>query len=122
MGIAFIAAKAEKFDQQTDDAFREQFESGNLFSALPDSTSQTFRCRACVSELPPVGAGVLLYNSGNGVHVFLQNVQTGSVKKQDAVELVGIMEKLQTEALPAQVTEQQPLSGGFVVRLVTGEN
>lgn len=117
MGIAFITAKAENFQHQKDEAFEEQFNAENLFSALPDSIKPTYRCMACVEDLPEVGAGVLLHHSGNEIVVLCLNRQIGTVMSPDAAELVGLMQGRHTQALAGQISEHRPLTGIFSVRL-----
>jgi hypothetical protein len=55
MGIAFISAKAERFQHQRDEAFENELGSPNLFSGLPEAVLQTYRFKATTDEIPAQG-------------------------------------------------------------------
>ena len=117
MGIEFVTKKAEKFKHQKDEAFADQMASENLFSGLPDTVRQVFRCNSAGGELPVVGMPVLLYESGGKIDVFSKNKQIGTVMAQDTVDLKKVMAHARTEVLPAHVVEIQSISRIFLVQL-----
>src|SRR5207249_4134188 len=109
MGIAFITAKAERYKQRRDAAFEEQLASENLFSAQPENTQWSYRCKSDTEEIPAVGTAVLLYDSGEEIGVFHLNQQIGKVMTPDSTELRKCMRSAKTELLGAKVLEARPV-------------
>lgn len=117
MGIAFLTKKAEKFEQRKDKAFEDQIASGNIFSGLPETVNNLFRCIATCGDLPEAGTLVLLYDNGEQIDVVLKNKNIGMVMTPDAGELKKMMAHAHTEVFTAQVVETQALSNNFIVQL-----
>ena len=117
MGIAFLTEKAEKFGQRTDKAFQDQIASGNLFSGLPETVQELFRCISTSGELPESGTGVLLYDKGHQIDVVLNNKSIGKVMTPDAIQLKKMMAHTGAEVFTALVIEVQALSKSFTVQL-----
>ena len=117
MGIAFLTKKADKFRQKKEKGFEEQIASGNLFSGLPETVQNQFRCNCTIGELPEVGTPVLLYESNRQIDVFLKNKKIGTVMTPDAGELKKMMAHAHTEVFPALVVEVQEISKIFIVQL-----
>ena len=117
MGIAFLTEKAEKFGQRKDKAFQDQIASGNLFSGLPETVQDLFRCISTSGELPEPGTGVLLYDKGHQIDIVLNNKSIGKVMTPDAIQLKKMMAHTGTEVFTALVVEVQALSKSFTVQL-----
>ena len=115
MGLAFLTEKAEKFGQRKDKAFEDQIASGNLFSGLPETVKNLFRCSCTGGELPEVGTPVLLYENGGQIEVILKNIKIGTVMTPDASELKKMMAHVNTEVFPAFIVEVQALSNRFII-------
>ncbi len=115
MGIEFITKKSQKFGTVRDAAFEDEFMSTNLFSAVPDATSELFRCKAVPDAMPEVGTAVLLYSTGAGIKVFHLNNQVGTVMSPDAAALKKKMADAHTEVVAAIVAETRPVSNIFLV-------
>jgi hypothetical protein len=120
MGIAFITAKAERFQHQRDEAFKKELGSPNLFSGLPEAIIHTYRFKAIAEEIPAPGTGVLIFRSEGLVRAFHLNVAIGVALPPDAAELGEIMDQQGTAALAARIAELRPASGTFVVAVETG--
>src|SRR5580698_7356064 len=99
MGIAFINAKAQRFQHARDIAFEEEYTSANLFSALPDTTSEIFRCKAVPHVIPEIGTAVLLYRTRSEIKVFSLNNQIGTVMSPDRSVLMKKMDAAKVEVL-----------------------
>lgn len=117
MGIAFITAKAERFQHQRDAAFEEELASPNLFSGLPEQIRHTYRFRALSSEVPGIGTPILIFRSEGQIRAFHLNLSIGRALEPDASELSEIMDQNQTTTLAAQIVELRPMSGTFVVAM-----
>ena len=117
MGIAFITAKAEKFQHTRDAAFEEQHASANLFSALPDTTNELFRCKGTADVIPEIGTVVLLYNTQAEIRVFDLNNHVGTVMSPDSATLKEKMDAAGKGAVAATVMEARPMSKIFIVHL-----
>ena len=115
MGIAFITAKAERFQHQRDAAFEEQFGTPNLFSGQPEEILQTYRFRALTEELPGIGTPVLIFRSEGQVRAFHQNLPIGVALEPDGSDLGGMMDLDQTSTIAARIVELRPMSRTFVV-------
>ena len=80
MGIAFITAKAEKFQHERDAEFEKQFGSPNLFSGLPEEILQEYRFKAWTAEVPGIGTPVLIFRSEGLVRAFHMNLDRKSTR------------------------------------------
>jgi hypothetical protein len=120
MGIAFITAKAERFQHQRDAAFEEQFGTPNLFSGLPEEILQTYRFKALTAEVPGIGTPVLIFRSEGQVRAFHMNLPIGLALKPDGAELGEMMDQHQTSTIAAQIVELRPISRTFVVAVRGG--
>lgn len=120
MGIAFIAAKAERFKHQTDEAYKDQLATENLFSGQQEEIARTFRCKCCVPEMPEAGTSVLLFATGHSMKVLHLNQEIATVMSPDSKALSDQMQKANSNLLPAKVVDVRPLSGVFLVQLHDG--
>lgn len=130
MGEALVKARAQRYRQEQDEAFREEFRQEGLLSKRPEIYGTDYDCSFSNGITVPIATGVFLQRpsdntlapgiSGDYVEVIAGNCISGFVTGAEATSLLEIMasEPRCQGILAATVVAESPWDGHYSVRVL----